>query len=148
MTDRRTIEPMTATLLVLNGVRVWVQALRRRHCPIWGLHHLLRSQGAAAGLQPFHAFLWNVCANAGRTLEFSPVGCADLSADEDAILVAVTQCQQGNTADVERALLHLMPAPALPRATAPLAALSAHLSAAGHCVLHANGLPWERATLH
>ncbi len=137
---------MSGSLLVLNGVRVWVQALRRHHCPIWGLHHLLRAQGVTDGLQPFHVFLLNMCANAGRKLDIRQVGSRQLSADENAILSAVTQFQQGNEAEAEQALLKLVPHAALPRTSTPLSAFSRHLCHAGLATMHVS--PPEAATVH
>ena len=137
---------IAGSALVLSAVRIWAQALRDYKCPVWGLHHLFRAHGLVDGMRPFHVFLVNMCANAGRRLHLHDVTCPNISADEDSILTAVTHFQQGNEAEAERSLLAVVAPHALPRTAAALSSFSAHMTSAGLPVLHVSRK--EAVTVH
>lgn len=118
------------------GARVWLAAAAHRARVPTVLQEGLCAAGVPEAWEPLDGLLRILCRNMRRTPDFHGVRCLCLGRDERTLIEALSAAQRGDDAGLRRALEALLPAGAVPCATARVEEL-------GHLFLCA-GLRFDR----
>jgi hypothetical protein len=118
------------------GARVWLAATAQGARVPTVLQEGLCAAGVPEAWEPLNGLLRILCRNMRRTPDFHGVRCLCLGRDERALVAAVSAAQRGDAVSLRHALGTLLPAGAVPCATARVEEL-------GHLFLCA-GLRFDR----
>jgi hypothetical protein len=103
-------------VLLLRGIRLWVDRFKHRECGLWDLNRHFVAHGLGEATPSLHGLLFNSSVATTRPLDVRCARCPSLSPDEARMLHAVACLQAGDEAEAKTVLSSWLP-PAAVRLT-------------------------------
>jgi hypothetical protein len=96
-------------MLLLRGIRLWVDRFKHRECGLWDLNRHFVAHGLGDATPSLHGLLFNSSVATTRPLDVRCARCPALSPDEARMLHAVACLQAGDEAEAKAVLSSWLP---------------------------------------